>query len=635
MRRRSFYSSFFIAFIFLIINLMLLIQPSVAQDTIPDENFEIDQMFAGGSGKHNDPYQISDIFQLQNITNELRANFTLINDIDASKTHNTSNFYYFSVGYEKHQSYWSDPPNKFEGFLNGNNYSIRNLLIKTTNRNWGLFRHVGKSGLIKDLTLKNFAINGRQNLGVISGVNDGIIMNCSIYGNLSGDESLVGGITGSNNGLIINCKIYSNISGYNNVGGIAGDGNGKISNCVVNGFILGNTGVGGITGENEGDIKDCTFIGDISGHDELGGIAGHNLKNITDCNSQVNISGNHECGGLVGGNGGLIQESYSKGNVEGTGWVGGLIGDNWVTISNCSFQGTVTGDENVGGLIGRNHNEDVLNSNCQAVVIGKTNVGGLIGATWRGKSGPRIESCSFKGTVSGKLNIGGLVGNNVFDIYSSSAECDVTGSWNVGGLVGQQIQDYRSGLGKIRFSEFNGSVTGEYCTGCIVGITDGWINNCEGSGNINGGIYTGGIAGWSSYKIGYSNSSCFIKGEEYQGEIVGIDFGEIKNCSSIDPLTKFESDKNQIGWKPDTNMKSNWWHRSLDVDHFNFIVFVIIMIIIALCLELLILISKKPKGEKTKPEDLIKELPEMKWFKKNGKNTKPVPRVEDLLKIKK
>ena len=46
--------------------------------------------FAGGDGTVENPYQIANVTQLQDINHDIIANYTLVNDIDASDTSNWS-----------------------------------------------------------------------------------------------------------------------------------------------------------------------------------------------------------------------------------------------------------------------------------------------------------------------------------------------------------------------------------------------------------------------------------------------------------------------------------------------------------------------------------------------------------------
>ena len=55
---------------------------SVGGDSIPVEA----PMFAGGDGSIGDPYQISNVIELQSMELDLNAHYILINDINASVT---------------------------------------------------------------------------------------------------------------------------------------------------------------------------------------------------------------------------------------------------------------------------------------------------------------------------------------------------------------------------------------------------------------------------------------------------------------------------------------------------------------------------------------------------------------------
>ena len=93
-----------------------------------------------GSGKLEDPYQITNYEQLDNIRNNLKAHFKLMNDINLSEHKNFN-----PIGSEK---------NPFLGVFDGNGHIISNMKISTTkNFNIGLFGF--NKGEIKNIKLEN------------------------------------------------------------------------------------------------------------------------------------------------------------------------------------------------------------------------------------------------------------------------------------------------------------------------------------------------------------------------------------------------------------------------------------------------------------------------------------------------
>jgi prepilin-type N-terminal cleavage/methylation domain-containing protein len=218
--------------------------------------------FTHGDGTEEDPYQINNIDQLLAINNYSNKYFKLMNDIDISNI------------------------NKIEGtfnnFLDGNNYALLNYHYEISNTsNYGLFNENGNNGVIINLSFKNVYININNNintndlvLGVLTPINNGIVDNVTISGNIDiasnySSNTYVGGICGKNYGSISKTKneVIINIdssSNKNYVGGITGYNNGNILYSVNSTSITvkgANINVGGIAGYTESLEKNITLKG--------------------------------------------------------------------------------------------------------------------------------------------------------------------------------------------------------------------------------------------------------------------------------------------------------------------------------------------------------------------------------------
>jgi hypothetical protein len=183
----------------------------------------------------NSDLYISSCEDLQNISSNLNSNYYLTNDIDCS-----------GVDFEG-ISY-------FNGSLNGNNYSINNLLLNNEN---GLFTIIGVLGLVKDVILQNFTSYNilSNDTGSIVGTNYGTILNTGIEGNLThggGLNDRMGGFVGTNYGTINSSYFKGLVYGYSTsspglgsirVGGFVGANFGNISNSYTIANITGRTGV--------------------------------------------------------------------------------------------------------------------------------------------------------------------------------------------------------------------------------------------------------------------------------------------------------------------------------------------------------------------------------------------------------
>ncbi len=233
----------------------------------------VQAQFSGkGSGTANDPYQITDAYELSEVRNDLAAFYKLMNNIDLTEWINDNNPIagWASIG-------TSTGP--FTGTFDGNNQCIYGLKIdRSSLDNIGLFGFA-KGGKISNVALVEPIIKGRNNVGGIIGA-QGVITNCVIIGGSITGNSVVGGIAGYFNGnSIIGCYCNAIVRGADYVGGIGGQfGNGSATNNIFSGDVSA-TGefVGGITGYLSDYRTVITYnymTGSIEGREFVGGIVG-------------------------------------------------------------------------------------------------------------------------------------------------------------------------------------------------------------------------------------------------------------------------------------------------------------------------------------------------------------------------
>lgn len=155
----------------------------------------------------------------------------------------------------------------FNGHFDGNNHTMKNITINTSNQNVGLFGVVGANGSVSNLNLENINYNVSstsrtdRHIGGIAGTltSNATITNCSVtgtikakYGEIQQDvfsNTFAGGLVGNQIGYLNNCKASVNIES-NKTGGIVGKSNGfKLNNCVVeNANLFGRAACGGLIG---------------------------------------------------------------------------------------------------------------------------------------------------------------------------------------------------------------------------------------------------------------------------------------------------------------------------------------------------------------------------------------------------
>jgi PKD repeat protein len=282
--------------------------------------------FSGsGSGTEADPYQITDVNELQEMNDDLTAHYILMSDINASDTVNWNS----GKGFEPiGDMYWEGGDlidERFTGSLDGKNYTISNLYINRNKDNIGLFGSTFSSiNEIKNIKLVNVDIEGRNFVGALIGSSDHKITNCHSSGFVESTQSStlggIGGLIGYAYSDVTQSSSSCNVDGYLRVGGLIGCNCGILDKSYSTGPVHAKTGiVGGLVGDNDGDsynaqtIRNSYSSSDVScdtTSEEVGGLVGRsNNKLVENCYSTGTISASN-CGGLIGKNTGDVFNSY-------------------------------------------------------------------------------------------------------------------------------------------------------------------------------------------------------------------------------------------------------------------------------------------------------------------------------------
>lgn len=208
----------------------------------------------------------------------------------------------------------------FQGTLEGNENTIRNLYVNANKSQQGLFSYI-VNAQIRNITFEDSSVTGADNVGMLAGItNNTVIENCHIKGNSS-----------------VTCTSRNYYGSY--VGGFVGNSSGRtqIRKCSNAGSVTGASNyVGGIVGVADGVVESCYNSGTIRGYDTYtGGIIGINYQVLTvnNCYNIGNVTGVRSVGGIVGGSHGnsttglYIYNSYSKGVIKGEAkTLGGILG---------------------------------------------------------------------------------------------------------------------------------------------------------------------------------------------------------------------------------------------------------------------------------------------------------------------
>lgn len=304
---------------------------------------------------------IYDAEDLQNMQEDLTANYILMNDIDLSGIN------WKPMQPSKTGVYTSG----FTGTLDGNGFTIRNLTVNAEQYDNGALFYQNEG------TIQNLRVTGQINLTSKSGIvrfaaslaiyNKGTIYNCTSAAGITagGDMPVrVGGLVSENKGTIDYCRYTGTIhasagGGEVSVGGITyiNDNSAVISHCENVGIILAESG-------NSTEVKDTisSLVNESSIH--LGGIAGKTdwHSTIDQCRATCTIR--------------ITGESHYE-----YWYIGGIVGSGFVaTFSNCCFNGTLS-----------------INVDIKDVASGIYKVGGLAGD---GGYESKYENCYVSGVIT-------------------------------------------------------------------------------------------------------------------------------------------------------------------------------------------------------------------------------------------
>jgi len=370
---------------------------------------------------------VNNAYDLQNINNNLTANYALGNNIDASATSGwNSNAGFVPLGTDG-QNNVQNGGNGFAGSFDGGGHVIDQLGISRGSAGYiGLFGNISATSAITNVGMTNVAITGG---GQFTGALVGFAMTGSSIsksystGAVMGTE-WVGGLIGRSQGSITSSSSSATVSGATRVGGLIGQIDGSLSQSYATGAVTAaaNGGfVGGLVGYSYGSVSQSYATGAVAAGNSaysVGGLIGEQGATATTAESYATgsvASNGQGIGGLVGRNiaGGTIDQSYATGAVSGTSYVGGLVGWNDGSVTQSYAIGAVTaggGSFDVGGLVGLNN--------------------GSVGTGWS------------SGAVSGAADVGGLVGLNNQTISASyydqttSAQANGVGGGSVTGVTG-------------------------------------------------------------------------------------------------------------------------------------------------------------------------------------------------------
>ena len=349
-----------------------------------------------GSGTENDPYQITNIHELQAMNADVNANYELVNNIDAS---NTDKWYKTDEITEIINSVDS-----------GDTYSSAYGNIKDVIQAIDIDTGEEIEATVEDNQIK-----------FIEGTDDE-------FGDARVKYRLFDII--SLGFKPIGCGeswAQETVRKQKGFGGILNGNNHKIINLSINRFSEEFVGLIGFGRYERNNVDKQSFIKNII------------LEN-------VNVKGKDSVGGLLGRGGSKIINAHSSGNVESIDErTGGLVGASFADITKSSSTCDVIGDTKIGGLVGQNSDNSIIESYATGDVtaqgIGnnrRSHCGGLIGWFYRGDD---VENSYATGNVYSEGEYaGGIIGSN--------QSANLINSYSIGNVISNNSGDVGGDVGR-------------------------------------------------------------------------------------------------------------------------------------------------------------------------------------------
>ena len=181
----------------------------------------------------------------------------------------------------------------YTGTFDGQGYTISGLYFNNPHSSYvGLFGCIGANGKISNVGVLDSYFQFSALGGGVCGVNYGTVRDCRNTGSVRG-FSTIGGVCGLNEkgGIIENSFNEGTVSGTGDnaqqVGGVSGYNNGTIKSCYNTASVSGQESVGGVCGFNSvGTTTNCFNEGTVSGQSHVGGVCGYDYYydgTLTNC----------------------------------------------------------------------------------------------------------------------------------------------------------------------------------------------------------------------------------------------------------------------------------------------------------------------------------------------------------------
>jgi uncharacterized repeat protein (TIGR02543 family) len=445
---------------------------------------------------------------------------------DASSTENN----YTAIGNDDHP---------FQGSFDGDGHTISGIRIyrdSGSNDSYqGLFGKVDSDGTVKDLTLTDARITGKNCVGGIVGeLTSYAIQNCHVTQTVAihavvDNAQSHGGIVGQNDGTINDCTsaatltFVGNLTGCNNYGGIVGQNwTGTVQNCLAIGAnVSGNYNAGAIVGDvyqdgaNHNYYHGCTVNGSTGSGIGCGDPAGDLTEN----------DGALPCYKLTIPSG-LATTNSTILNYKGNSYV---AAGQTVTLTPV-YEGYTIGSLTV-TKDGTNPAETIAVSNNSFTMptadVTVTATWGDLSTLWSGSGTSDdpylITNCAQLDALAYMVNNGNTYQNKYFRLDADISYPHTT-AWN----DASSTENNFTAIGNNSYNNcFKGTFDGNCHTISGIRIYKGGSSDVDNYQGLFGSIY-----GYNNYSVkDLTVSDTRITGHDYVGSIVGYNnYGKVGNC---------------------------------------------------------------------------------------------------------
>lgn len=565
------------------------------------------QAFEGGSGTSSDPYQISTCQQLQNMSSDLSANYTISNNI------NCQGINFDPIG---------DNETGFEGSLDGQHNIIWNLqMSKGDGESVGLIAR--NEGTLKNIEIQGANIQGSdRDGGILAAINTGTIEKSMTSGiievpsasDIGGYGTAVGGLVGRTNsgGLISESYSIAYVDSQRQ-GGLVGalfDSSTEIQKSYAAGQVTTDgypSGGGGTVGDLiDGSLSESYGASDLVNPDPNssdGGLAGVQRfgGEVTDGYYDQNISGldgddgNSSIGGTA--NPGVNLTTTQMIDTAETSMAGFDFTNTWESTSfyypKLSWQEIGSGTEADPYMIEDCRQLQAMQNDLDAYYKLANDIDCSMTKDWNnGKGFDPVgnESDRFYGNLNGA---GHVIYDLTIDRPSTSEEVglfgylestgdtnrirrlglenvDITGETDVGGIIGQNDHNIET----VRKSYVTGNISGNTPVGALIGTNFGQVIDSYAHANVSG-YSVGGLIGNDyvdplvrTYFTGSSTGRPVVDYEDTDNGVNAtdtywdVDTTEIysnPDDHGAEPLRKYEmTDKRAVEYMEGFNFTDTW-----------------------------------------------------------------------------